>query len=88
MKKSQKLRLCIEDISIETTYEKLPEKVKFLADHLERCEDPLDYTVFDTIVTSGGACLFVSLSWIGKPARRPAKILGYDADELMGKQYK
>lgn len=88
MKKSQKLRLCIEDISIETTYEKLPEKVKFLADRLEGCEDPLDDTVFDTIITSGGACLFVSLSWIGKPARKISKILGYDADEIMARQYK
>ena len=88
MKKSQKLRLCIEDISIETTYEKLPENLRFLADRLEKCEDSIVLPAIDTIVTSGGACLFVSLSWIGKPARRPAKILGYDADELMGKQYK
>lgn len=88
MKKSQKLRLCIEDLSIETTYEKLPEKLKFLADRLEMCEDPLDNTVLDTIITSGGACLFVSLSWIGKPSRKTTKILGYDADELMARQYK
>lgn len=88
MKATQKLKLTIEDLTIETTYANLPEKVKFLADKLEKSSDPLAQPVFDTIVTSGNAALFVQVAWVGKPKQRPAKILGYDADELMGKQYK
>lgn len=85
MKAAQKLRLTIENIEIETTFSKLPERLKFLAEKLEKEQDGLP--VHSVVQDGGGRDLFVALAWIGKPQIK-RKVFGYDADEFMAKQYK
>ncbi|MNN94563.1 hypothetical protein D3C81_2132120 [compost metagenome] len=85
MKKTQKLKLTIEDITIETTFDKLPAQVKFLAERLE--SDP-EFAANNVIVTSGNATLFVSLDFIGKrPKAKVSSLFGYKTEEFMAKQY-
>lgn len=88
MKKSQRLRATVEDITFETTFEKLPPQFSHLAKMLEM--EDVGYSVHECVVTSGGAILLIQLEYVGpKPkTKQKRKIFGYDEEEVMAKQYK
>lgn len=89
MKKTQKLRATIEDITFETTFEKLPVQFINLANKLESTTDMV--AAFEVVVTSGNASLFIQLEYVGvkpKTKEKVSTIFGYNAGDFMQKQYK
>ncbi len=86
MKASQKFRVDVEGIKFIARFDELDPKLLPLVAKLERKGDEFG-PVAETIVLNCTLC--VSMSYADK-RRGPAKptILGYDADELMAKQYK
>lgn len=88
MNKTQKLRATVEDITFETTFEKLPKQFHNLADKLHSDDSLL--AVHECVVTGGDATLFIQLEYVGKKpkSKKVNKLFGYDAEEFMVKQYK
>lgn len=89
MKKTQKLRATVEDITFETTFEKLPAQFMNLVKKLESAPDVV--AAFEVVVTSGNASLFIQLEYVGAKPKTKAKvssIFGYETEEFMQKQYK
>ena len=88
MKKTQKLRATVEDITFETTFEKLPHQFHKLAKQLDT--DQSITAAHECVVTTGNATLFIQLEYIGKrpKASKATHILGYEVEEFMEKQYK
>ena len=93
MKNSQRLKVQIENLTIETNYSCLDDNLKSIADKLYQQtaawqaegigNPPWISHVID------GMC--VSIHWIGNiPKIKPkiTKIMGYDAESFMSKQYK
>ena len=91
MKKSQKLRVEIAGMWFIVKYADIPENIREIADSLEYQDFGL-YAI--GVVKDGLDEVCVKVDYYLKPGeRRPRqkikeKILGYDADELMEKQYK
>lgn len=89
MKKTQKLRATVEDISFDTTFEKLPQQFLGLAQKLEAAPDMM--AAFEVVITSGNASLFIQLEYVGakpKVKKKVESIFGYDTEEFMSKQYR
>lgn len=88
MNKAQKLRATVEDISFETTFEKLPVQFHSLAKKLDSSDSMT--AAHECVVTSGNATLFIQLEYVGKKpkATKVKQIFGQDADEFMARQYK
>jgi len=88
MKKTQKLRATVEDITFETTFEKLPHQFHNLAKQLDA--DQSITAAHECVVTTGNATLFIQLEYIGKrpKASKVTHIFGHEVDEFMEKQYK
>jgi hypothetical protein len=85
MNKTQKLLVTIEDITIETTFDKLPKQVLFLVPKLEA--EPA-YQAHGVVLTSGNATLYVALDFVGKRPKAKVKIFGQEQEEFMARQYK
>lgn len=86
MNKTQKLKATIEDISFETTFEKLPLHFHSLVSKLEA--DPM-FAASTTVVTSGNATLFIQLEFVGKkPKAKVTTLFGQDSQTFMERQYK
>lgn len=87
MKKTQKLKATVEDITFDTTVEKLPIQFHGM---LKRLLESESESVHDVIITSGNASLFVQLEWLGpKPKlNKKTRLFGYEQDEFLEKQYK
>lgn len=96
MKKSQKLKVEIAGMVFETTYAKIPEKIRVLADYLESDynESGVYLGPVGGMVVDGSDELYVKVGFLlaaGERLPRPKvkeKIFGYDADEFMARQYK
>lgn len=89
MNKTQKVRATVEDISFDTTLDKLPAQFVKLVKRLES-EESLT-AAHDVVITSGNATLFIQLEILGKKSKTKLKIdnlFGYDTEEFMNKQYK
>lgn len=89
MNKTQKVRATVEDISFDTTLDKLPAQFNKLVKRLES-EESLT-AAHDVVITSGNAALFIQLEILGKKSKTKPKIdklFGYDAEEFMSRQYK
>ncbi len=89
MKKTQKLRATVEDITFETTFEKLPVQFHNLVKKLE--QSPSLVAAHECVVTSGNATLFIQLEYIGKIPKRDKttdNIFGYETEDFLSKQYK
>lgn len=88
MNKTQKVRATVEDISFDTTLDKLPAQFNKLVKQLESEESLV--AAHDVVVTSGNATLFIQLEVLGKKSKTKPKIdslFGYDTKEFMDKQY-
>ena len=89
MNKTQKVRATVEDISFDTTLDKLPAQFNKLVKQLE--DDESLVAAHDVVVTSGNATLFIQLEILGKKSKTKQKVVslfGYDAEDFMAKQYK
>ena len=83
MNKTQKLKATIEDISFETTFDKLPQQFYCLVAELESDPSMAAHTV---VTTSGNATLFIQLDFVGKRPKAKTNItsiFGYETKEFM-----
>ena len=88
MNKTQKVRATVEDISFDTTLDKLPAQFNKLVRQLESEESLV--SAHDVVITSGNAALFIRLEVLGKKSKTKPKIdklFGYNTEEFMAKQY-
>ena len=88
MNKTQKVRATVEDISFDTTLDKLPAQFNKLVKQLEEEESLV--SAHDVVVTSGNATLFIQLEVLGKKSKTKPRIdslFGYKTEEFMAKQY-
>lgn len=87
MKASQKLRVDIEGIKYVSRFDELDPKLLPVVEKLERVGDEFG-PVSEVIILNCTLCVMLSYADKKRGPVKKETILGYDAAELMAKQYK
>ncbi len=88
MKKTEKLKLTIDNLfTIETTFDKLPEKFRHIAEKLENEGNQFGGVAVVVLDNNTNQSYCVCLDYVGKIVKPKNKIFGYAENEFMAKQY-
>lgn len=88
MKKTEKLKLTIDNLcTIETTFDKLPEEFRHIAEKLENEGNQFGGVAVVVVDNSTNQSYCVGLDYAGKVVKPKNKLFGYTENEFLSKQY-